>query len=109
MRPACPHGALVAHTFRTMECMRPFEIAVAAYMPESGTYAPPAFCMYAPCLGTGNRTPNVAATWQDDVAATPGVPPETLHKKMLKMKVAPKMLLKIKGVKRQNVAWPIYI
>jgi hypothetical protein len=31
------------------------------------------------------------------------------HKKMLKMKVAPKMSLKIKGVKRQNVAWPIYL
>ena len=29
------------------------------------------------------------------------------HKKMLKMKVAPKMLLKIKGVKRQNLSWPI--
>ncbi len=32
----------VAHTFRILECMRPLEIAVTAYMPESGTYAPPA-------------------------------------------------------------------
>jgi hypothetical protein len=31
----------VAHTFRIMECMWPLGTVVAAYMPESGTYAPP--------------------------------------------------------------------
>ncbi|MGA3168788.1 MAG: hypothetical protein ABSF14_22025 [Terriglobia bacterium] len=31
----------VAHTCRILECMRPLEIALSAYMPEGGTYAPP--------------------------------------------------------------------